>query len=369
MYPTKKLWEICDLYQPKTISTKEMIENWKYSVFWANWIIWRYNNYNHKEKEILITCRWATCWSINISEEFSWINWNAMVSHIKDNKIVYFNFLYYSFKNIDFSKVISGSAQPQITRWWLVDIPIPLPPLSTQKLIVQKLDSAFENIDKNINLTKENLKNLEELNKSVLEKIFNEWEYEKIDLIKIANFSNTTILPKDWDFYNYIWLENIESNTWKLVNFTETLWKKIRSNKVIFKKWMVLYWKLRPYLNKVLVSDFDWVATTEILPIECSNKLYNYFLWYFLRTDYFVNLANINISWARMPRVTTKFLKEQIQIPLPPLDKQKEIVSYLDQVFEKNKQLKTKYELQLKELEELKQSLLKEAFEWRLVKE
>jgi hypothetical protein len=36
-------------------------------------------------------------------------------------------------------------------------------------------------------------------------------------------------------------------------------------------------------------------------------------------------------------------------------------------VFEKNKELKTKYESQLKELEELKQSLLKDAFEGKLV--
>lgn len=63
-----------------------------------------------------------------------------------------------------------------------------------------------------------------------------------------------------------------------------------------------------------------------------------------------------------MPKLAISRLKE-IKIPLPPLQKQKEIVEYLDEVFEKNKELKTKYELQLKELEELKQSLLKDAFE------
>jgi type I restriction enzyme S subunit len=66
-----------------------------------------------------------------------------------------------------------------------------------------------------------------------------------------------------------------------------------------------------------------------------------------------------------MPKLAITRLKE-IQIPLPPLQKQKEIVSYLDQIFAKNKELKTKYESQLKELEELKQSLLKDAFEGKL---
>jgi type I restriction enzyme S subunit len=58
-------------------------------------------------------------------------------------------------------------------------------------------------------------------------------------------------------------------------------------------------------------------------------------------------------------------LKEikKLTIPLPPLQKQKEIVAQLDQVFEKNKALKESYEKKLKDLEEMKQSLLKEAFE------
>jgi type I restriction enzyme S subunit len=171
-YPTKKLWEICKLYQPKTISKKEMIDDWKFVVFWANWIIWRYNKFNHENEEILITCRWATCWSINISNKYSWINWNAMVSHIINKNELDFLYLFYCFKYIDFSKVISGSAQPQITRIWLVDLNIPIPPLSTQKLIVKKLDSAFKNIDESIKITKKNIENIEELNKSSLDNVF-----------------------------------------------------------------------------------------------------------------------------------------------------------------------------------------------------
>ncbi len=41
---------------------------------------------------------------------------------------------------------------------------------------------------------------------------------------------------------------------------------------------MVLYWKLRSYLNKVLVAEFDWIATTEILPIKCWRELNNFYL-------------------------------------------------------------------------------------------
>ena len=59
---------------------------------------------------------------------------------------------------------------------------IPLPPLSTQKLIVEKLDMIFAEIEKSQNLLEKNFQNVDEMNKSVLEKIFSndEWERKKL---------------------------------------------------------------------------------------------------------------------------------------------------------------------------------------------
>lgn len=377
-YPTKKLWEICKVIKGKNPELFFDTWEWKIPYLTAKYIRWLQNpSFALKsdkkstlvnKTDIVIICDWSNSGETFIGLEWvlSSTMWKLSFYH-EVNTLFINHFLVLIIKELKTRRF--WAAIPHLDIKWLLSYKIPLPPLPTQKLIVQKLDSSFEKIDKSIKITKKNLENLEQLNKSVLEEVFREWEYEEVELIKISNFYSKWILPNDYEIYNYIWLENIESNTWKLVNFTQTEWKKIKSNKVLFKKWMILYWKLRPYLNKVLVSEFDWVATTEILPIKCWKNLYNFYLWYFLRTEYFVNLANTNISWARMPRVTTKFLKEKIKIPLPPLPKQKEIVTYLDKVFEKNKSLKSEYERKLKDLEELKQSLLKEAFEWRLVKE
>ncbi len=59
------LGEVCDLYQPKTIATSRLDKDGKYLVYGANGVIGRYSEYNHKKSEILITCRGATCGSIN----------------------------------------------------------------------------------------------------------------------------------------------------------------------------------------------------------------------------------------------------------------------------------------------------------------
>ena len=147
VWPMVKLGDICKLYQPKTISKKEMIKTGKYLVFGANGVIGRYNKYNHEDSEILIGCR-GTCGIINLSEPKSWITGNAMVVKIlsfKVNKKFFFHLL----QNSDFESVITGAAQPQITRQKLAPFPIPLPHIKIQREIVALMESA-ENMRKQI---------------------------------------------------------------------------------------------------------------------------------------------------------------------------------------------------------------------------
>ena len=115
-WKTKTLTELCKMYQPKTLSKKQLKSDGKYLVYGANGIIGKHDKYNHEKSQLLITCRGATCGSINISEPFSWINGNAMVIQPNENEISK-KFLEYLFKGpINFLKITTGSAQPQITR-------------------------------------------------------------------------------------------------------------------------------------------------------------------------------------------------------------------------------------------------------------
>ena len=139
-WPLVELGEICDLYQPKTITQQDLIENGEYLVFGANGVIGRYNQYNHEEDEVLITCRGATCGTVNRSEPKSWITGNAMVAHPKDDRISK-DFLFSLLKGSDLGPTISGSAQPQITRQGLAPFSIPLPPLAEQQAIVAEIEA------------------------------------------------------------------------------------------------------------------------------------------------------------------------------------------------------------------------------------
>ena len=152
------LTNICDCYQPKTISTRELKTNGKYNVYGANGIIGKYDSYNHEESELLLTCRGATCGAVNISKPKSWINGNAMVIHPLSDSINR-SFLYYwllAQKNTE--GIITGTAQPQITRETLKILQLILPPIAEQKRIVQKIEELFAVID-TIEQNKQQLQN------------------------------------------------------------------------------------------------------------------------------------------------------------------------------------------------------------------
>jgi len=141
-----ELGEVCEIYQPKTITSKEIKSEGKYKVFGANGVIGYYDKYNHEDSEVLITCRGATCGTLNLSEPNSWITGNAMAIKPKDD-LLSKQFLFYILKNSNLKSVISGSAQPQITRTSLSPLEIPFPPLSVQKEIVEQIEVKQNAID------------------------------------------------------------------------------------------------------------------------------------------------------------------------------------------------------------------------------
>ncbi len=142
-----ELGEICEMYQPQTISGRDMIADGPYPVFGANGLIGRYDKYNHEKPEVLMTCRGATCGTINVSEPRSWITGNSMVITPKDDRIDKAFLRWVLELHPNKAPVITGSAQPQITRTSLTSLRIPLPPLDEQRAMVAELESYQRVVD------------------------------------------------------------------------------------------------------------------------------------------------------------------------------------------------------------------------------
>lgn len=141
--------------------------------------------------------------------------------------------------------------------------------------------------------------------------------------------------------------------------------RQSKSNKIKFNKGDILFGTLRPYLKKVIIADDNGACSSEIMPFSTGNSIINHFIYYYLFANFLHDRISSLTYGARMPRLGTKDGKS-LQIPLPPLQEQEQIAEHLDFVFEKAKALKELYTKELKDYEELKQSLLDKAFKGEL---
>jgi len=110
----KKLGDIGEIYQPQTISQTDLTES-GFDVYGANGIIGKYSKFNHEHSQIVVTCRGNTCGTINFTNPKSWITGNAMVVNLDAATTVSKKFIFYQLVNTNFSYLITGSGQPQIT--------------------------------------------------------------------------------------------------------------------------------------------------------------------------------------------------------------------------------------------------------------
>lgn len=129
----------------------------------------------------------------------------------------------------------------------------------------------------------------------------------------------------------YVGLEDIEAGTGRFVGVAKP--ESVKSNTFRFSSDHVLYGRLRPYLNKVLLPEFEGHCSTEIFPIKPGPELTRKFLFYWLLSDETVERINATCTGARMPRADMKEVLE-FDIPVPPLDEQQRIVGILDKSFE-----------------------------------
>ena len=163
------LLDVCNVYQPQTISTKQFVPDGKYIVYGANGPIGRYSAYNHESSEVLMACRGATCGAINVSAPFSWINGNAMVIQPNGRIPIIQKYLQYFMQYVPKNKIISGTAQPQITRQNLKDFHICICDVQEQERIVARIEEMFSQLDAGVETLKKTKAQLAVYRQAVIE--------------------------------------------------------------------------------------------------------------------------------------------------------------------------------------------------------
>ena len=127
----------------------------------------------------------------------------------------------------------------------------------------------------------------------------------------------------------FVGVENVVSGT-GVMNFdTDSRIGGQKSTAFRFDRRHVLYGKLRPYLNKVAVPEFNGRCSTELVPLLPGNGVDRDFLAHLLRRKETVEFVMASVTGSRMPRADMKVLMS-MPVPFPTLDEQRRIAGILN---------------------------------------
>ena len=330
-----KLIDVCNPKQWKTISASELVED-GYPVFGANGIIGYFSDYNHEKPTLCITCRGATCGTVNKSLPYSYITGNSMALDDLDESVITIDFLNYFLQYRGFDDVITGSAQPQITRQSLSKIFIPEIDLNIQKNITQIIKSIEQLI---LNRDKQR-ENFNMLVKSRFNEMFGgNKQFESIDnLFDIIDGDRGKNYPKsdelfDEEYCLFLNTKNVTKNGFSFITnqfITETKDKLLRKGKL--ERYDIVL-TTRGTVGNVAYYDesikYKHLRINSGMVILRPKKpnLNQKFIIHVLRNN---NYSRV-ISGSAQPQLPITKLKK-ILLPLPPLSLQNEFADFVAQV-------------------------------------
>lgn len=339
------------------------------------------NRYYVDKGDLLIAMSGATTGKTGVYNEDKKAYLNQRVGNIKieQPELITEKFRNYiiSYKEKEILDLAYGGAQPNISTSMIEGLSIPLPPLKEQQRIVDKIESLFEKLDKAKELIEEARNDFENRKSAILEKAFRgeltkAWRsnnlvdynstWTKHVFSNIAKVKSNLVQPQDFLKYPHIAPDNIEKKTGKLLAYRTIEEDNVKSAKHRFYPGQIIYSKIRPYLSKVVIVDFEGLCSADMYPIETD--LDTKYLYYYMLSDTFIDFASNSGSRSVLPKINQKELGK-INVPVCSINEQKEIVRILDKLLEEEAKIDELTELE-EQIELIKKSILAKAFRGQL---
>ncbi|HGH4004437.1 TPA: restriction endonuclease subunit S [Campylobacter jejuni] len=317
---------------------------------------------------------------------------NQQINAIIPHKNIISEYIYYYCISSKFQSILFSKA-PQTTlaifnktEFSKLEIIYPKD-IKEQERIVGILDESFAKIDESIKILEQDLLNLDELMQSALQKAFNPlkdnakenyklpqgWEWKSLG--EISNLiQNGFAASKNNEIPSgYVHLRTHNISTDGNLNFDTLIKIKrefIKEKQSFIEKNDILFNNTNSTelvgKTALVTQNYNYAFSNHLTKIKLKNqynsKLVVFYFVLLLKNKYFEKICH---QWIGQSGINIDKLKK-IQIPLPPLKEQEQIAKHLDFVFEKTKALKELYTKELKDYEELKQSLLNKAFKGEL---
>ena len=217
---------------------------------------------------------------------------------------------------------------------------VPIPPTHVQEQICSLLDK----MNRVIEAKKEQLKELDNLAQAIFYDMFGDpvtnekgWSVKSMKVVAPAVEYKGEHPQIDGKFW-LLNLDKVEAQTGNILSVDYYEYDEIGNSVVSFDSSNVLYSKLRPYLNKVVVPTEIGFATSELVPLQpVITLLERQYLAYMLRSKQFVDFINSKVSGAKMPRVDMTVFRN-FTVPIPPLPLQQAFAEKVEAI-ERQKEL------------------------------
>jgi type I restriction enzyme S subunit len=151
------------------------------------------------------------------------------------------------------------------------------------------------------------------------------WTWKKFE--DVAEIASERGAPQDFPNVPHVAPDNIESGTGKLLPYQTVREDGVTSTKYRFFPGQILYSKIRPYLAKATLVDFEGLCSADMYPI--APKIDRRFLFHWMISPEFTRLASQQQGRTVLPKINMNALRK-LPVPVPPLPVQRRIAAKLD---------------------------------------
>ena len=293
------------------------------------------------------------------------------------------SFLFYAISSNGFlnevQKYSTGVSYPAITSQELINLRCALPPIEEQKAIAGYLDEVTAKVDTLMAEKRAQVEDLRKYRTSLITEtvtrglnpnvpikqtnsewfpnIPTNWSIEKFKYQ--ATVKANLVHPTDYIQHPQISPDSIEKNTGRLLGYKSVEEAGIISDNHLFYKGQIIYSKIRPNLNKVIIAPFNGLCSADMYPIETLNNV-RYFQYLMLSNPFVSQVSVVIQDRVKMPKINQVELGE-ILILVPPISEQKQIADYLDEKTAKIDSLVEELEAQIGDLATYRQAVITEA--------
>ena len=266
-----------------------------------------------------------------------------------------------------------GSGMVHITLKPFKETKIYLPSILEQHRVADGIESLFSKLDEAKEKAQEVVDGVENRRAAILHKAFtgqltNCWRIEHgltkdiwtlLRFDEVATVKCNLVDPLNYQNYPHIAPDNIEKRSGRLLEYHTIGEDGVKSSKHRFYAGQILYSKIRPYLSKVVIAEFDGLCSADMYPIEAKENAR--YLYYYMLSETFLEQISSAGSRSVLPKINQKELSA-ITVPMTSNTEQAEIVRILDSLLAKEQQAKEAAEAVLEKIEDIKKSILARAF-------